>query len=167
MANLYSLTTEMQELYDRLEDTVDKETGEISEEISSALAVKQEEFNSKAISVATVARMFKAKAAEVAAEIERLEDIKKRYDTLVDKIYYNLSKACKCLGVVKIEGMHAAISFQKSERIVVDNLEDIPCEFKTIKTEVYADKRKIKEVIKNGGYVDGAHLEEHRNLIIR
>ena len=167
MANLYNLTNDMQELYKKLDDSIDEETGEIDDEIANALAVKQEEFESKAINVATVIRIFKAKSAEVAAEIERLQAIGEKYDKLIDRLSFNLAKSCIELGFEKIEGMHAAISFRKSEKVIIDDLEALPYEFKTLKTTVSADKKKLKEAIKNGELINGAHIEESKNLQIK
>ena len=167
MTNLYNLTNDMQELYKKLDDSIDEETGEIDGEIANALAVKQEEFESKAINVATVIRIFKAKSAEVAAEIERLQAIGEKYDKLIDRLSFNLAKSCIELGFEKIEGMHAAISFRKSEIVVIDDLEALPYEFKILKTTVLANKKKLKEAIKNGEVIDGTHIEENKNLQIK
>ena len=110
---------------------------------------------------------FKNKSAEVAAEIERLQAIGEKYDKLIDRLSVNLAKSCIELGFEKIEGMHAAISFRKSEKVVIDDLEKLPYEFKTLKTTVSADKKKLKEAIKNGEIIDGAHIEENKNLQIK
>ena len=62
--NLYHISLETQNLYDRLLDSIDEETGEVDIDLVSALEVKKEEFASAAINYATVIRMINARKAE-------------------------------------------------------------------------------------------------------
>ena len=47
MPNIYALTTEVQDLYDKLLESVDEETGEVDETISRALSVKKKNLSKK------------------------------------------------------------------------------------------------------------------------
>ena len=167
MGSLYLITRDCQELYDKLIDSLDSETGEIDGEIANALAVKQEEFENKALNVAGVVRMFENKSEEIDREIERLTAIKDKVDNTVGRLKTSLSTACQTLGFEKIEGIHAKISFRKSEKTVIDNLEEIPQEYKVEKVTYTADKTKIKEALKSGLNVSGAHLEENKSIQIK
>ena len=167
MGSLYLITRDCQELYDKLIDSLDSETGEIDGEIANALAVKQEEFENKALNVAGVVRMFENKSDEIDREIERLTAIKDKIDNTVGRLKTSLSTACQTLGFEKIEGIHAKISFRKSEKTVIDNLEEIPQEYKVEKVTYTADKTKIKEALKSGLNVSGAHLEENKSIQIK
>ena len=167
MGSLYLITRDCQELYDKLIESLDSETGEIDGEIANALAVKQEEFENKALNVAGVVRMFENKSEEIDREIERLTAIKKKVDNTVGRLKTSLSTACQTLGFEKIEGIHAKISFRKSEKTVIDNLEEIPQEYKIEKVTYTADKTKIKEALKSGLNVSGAHLEENKSIQIK
>ena len=167
MGSLYLITRDCQELYDKLIESLDSETGEIDGEIANALAVKQEEFENKALNVAGVVRMFENKSEEIDREIERLTAIKDKVDNTVGRLKTSLSTACQTLGFEKIEGIHAKISFRKSEKTVIDNLDEIPQEYKVEKVTYTADKTKIKEALKSGLNVSGAHLEENKSIQIK
>ena len=69
MPNLYMLTNDVEDLYQKLMQSVDEETGEIDTEIANALAVKKEEFDKKAIAVGTVYRRFDITIDQIDAEI--------------------------------------------------------------------------------------------------
>ena len=167
MGSLYLITRDCQELYDKLIDSLDSETGEIDGEIANALAVKQEEFENKALNVAGVVRMFENKSEEIDREIERLTAIKDKVDNTVGRLKTSLSTACQALGFEKIEGIHAKISFRKSEKTVIDNLEEIPYDYKISETKYKADLNKIKKAINEGKAVPGAHLEENKSIQIK
>lgn len=167
MANIYQLSTEVQDLYDKLLESLDEDTGEVDREISTALDVKREEFETKAIDVAAVARILTNKKAEVKAEIDRLTAIYKKLDKNIERVENNLSSACLRLGCEKINGIKASISFRTSTRTVVDDLEAVPEEFKKCKVEYVADATKIKDAIKSGQEIPGVHLEERKNIQIK
>lgn len=167
MPNLYLLTNEMQDLYEQLMNSVDEDTGEIDPVVYKALDVKKEEFEAKAINVATVVRMFTARKAEVKAEIARLQGIDKQMERVIDSLTGSLSDSCLRLGYAKIDGLHAKISFRKSEQTIIDNLDELPDDYKTCEIKYSANKTKIKDAIKSGQVVAGAHLETVQNIQIR
>ncbi|MBQ7348587.1 MAG: hypothetical protein IJW47_01190, partial [Clostridia bacterium] len=76
MSNLYMLSKDVETLYSDLMNSVNEETGEINVDIASALAVKEEEFEHKAIAVATVSRRFGSQVSIIDAEIKRLTALK-------------------------------------------------------------------------------------------
>lgn len=167
MPNIYALTTEAQDLYDKLLKSVDEETGEVDETISLALSVKREEFEQKAISVASVYRALSARQTELEAEIARLTAINGRLDKTLDRLKNGLSCACQSLGITKLEGLHAKISFRKSEKTVVDDESEIPEEYKTVKVTKTVDKAAIKNAIKSGKEIPGAHIETNKTIQIK
>ncbi|MBQ9355131.1 MAG: siphovirus Gp157 family protein [Clostridia bacterium] len=171
MSNLYQLSNEVEKLYSDLMASVDEETGEINDTaITEMLAVKEAEFDNKAIAVATVQRRFVARANEIDEEIKRLTALKKRSDATAKRLENSLSMACQRLGKTKIDGISATISFRKSERVkLVDeiNLTGIPDEFIKVEIKKSADKKAIKEALKAGEIIDGASLEEVSNIQIR
>lgn len=165
--NLYHISLETQNLYDRLLDSIDEETGEVDIDLVSALEVKKEEFASAAINYATVIRMINARKTEAEAEIERLTAIKSKLGQIVDRMTNTLSTTCQSLGFGKINGLTAAISFRKSEQTIIDNAEMIPSEFVKEKVTYTPDKTAIKNAIKAGQDVPGAHVETVNNIQIK
>ena len=95
MGSLYLITRDCQELYDKLIDSLDSETGEIDGEIANALAVKQEEFENKALNVAGVVRMFENKGEEIDREIERLTAIKDKVDNTVGRLKHRFQQPAR------------------------------------------------------------------------
>ena len=165
--NLYNLTEECKSLYDDIIASADDDTGEVDLSLVTALSVRQEEWNDKAIAVACVYRALDGDSARVGREIERLTAIKKRLERERDRVKEGLANACNALGVEKVQGMYANISFRASEQTVIDNEGEIPDEYMTVKTTYTPNKTAIKEAIKAGKDVPGAHVEKRKNIQIK
>ena len=65
----------------------------------------------------------------------------------------------------KFETAKVAISYRKSEQVEIDDLTDIPLEYTT--TEIKPDKKAIKNAIKAGEAILGAHIVEMNNISIK
>ena len=167
MANLFQLATEYNNLYNRLIETADVETGEVDVDISTALEQIQGTFEEKAIATATVFRMLDAESKKIAFELERLSTIKKHIDKEQDRVKNWLKQACETARVESLKGMYANISFKESERTIIDNEAFIPKEFIRVKTTYEPDKTAIKAAINAGREVPGAHIETKRNIQIK
>lgn len=165
--NLYNLTAECKSLYDDIIASADDDTGEVDLSLVNALSVRQEEWNDKAIAVACVYRALDEDSARVGREIERLTAIKKRLERERDRVKEGLANACNALGVEKVQGMYANISFRSSEQTVIENEGAIPDEYMTVKTTYTPNKTAIKEAIKAGKDVPGAHVEKRKNIQIK
>lgn len=165
--SLYSLTDECRNLYDALMASADEETGEVDISLVNALAERQEAWEDKAVAVACVYRSLDEDAARVGREIERLTAMKKRLERERDRVKEGLSAAFTALGVEKVKGMYADISFRASEQTVIDNADAVPEEYMTVKTTYTPNKTAIREAIKEGKEVPGAHLEQRKNIQIK
>lgn len=165
--SLYSLTDECRNLYDALMASVDEETGEVDISLVNALAERQEAWEDKAVAVACVYRSLDEDAARVGREIERLTAMKKRLERERDRVKEGLSAAFTALGVEKVKGMYADISFRASEQTIIDNADAVPEEYMTVKTTYTPNKTAIREAIKAGKEVPGAHLEQRKNIQIK
>lgn len=165
--SLYSLTDECRNLYDALMASADEETGDVDISLVNALAERQEAWEDKAVAVACVYRSLDEDAARVGREIERLTAMKKRLERERDRVKEGLSTAFTALGVEKVKGMYADISFRASEQTVIDNADAVPEEYMTVKTTYTPNKTAIKEAIKAGKEVPGAHLEQRKNIQIK
>lgn len=166
MANLYQLTNEVEELFNKLVES-SNEDGEVDAEIQNALMVSEQEFDKKAIAVATVQRRFEAEAQMIDEEIKRLQDLKKRATNNAERLKNNLSEACLRLGKDKIDGISAKISFRLSTKTVVENENELPEEYFNITITKKPNLTKIKESIQNGIEIKGARLEEFKNIQIK
>lgn len=167
MPNLYMLSKDVETLYSDLMNTVNEETGEIDVDIAGALAVKEEEFEHKAIAVATVSRRFGSQVSAIDTEIKRLTALKDRVKAVEQRLKSSLAEACQRVGKTKIDGISATISFRKSEKTIVDNESQLPDEFFNVTMTKKPDLTKIKATISAGGEVPGAHVETVQNIQIK
>lgn len=165
--NIYNLTTEILSLEDKLLETVDQDTGELDEMICKELAVRKEEFNTKALQIADLYRSLEAEEKAVDEEIARLSEMLCKIGKVKDRIKSNLASACIALGVEKIDGIHSNISFRTSEQTIIDDENLIPDDFKKARTVITVDKTKVKNGIKLGMEIAGAHLEQKLNIQIK
>ena len=84
--------------------------------------------------------------------LERFEDRVKYFITSIDKT--SISGDLYTLGLRKSSG-----------KVVVDNLEDIPEDFKITKVTIDADKKKLKEALALGVDIKGARVEYEPTLM--
>lgn len=165
--NLYNLTSECKGLYDAILATADEETGEADLSLVTALAERQEEWDKKAVSVACVFRALGEDSDRIGREIERLTAMKKRLDRERERVKEGLDAACRALGVESVKGMYANISYRASEQTVIDDELSLPEEYLTVKKTYTPNKTAIKEAIKAGKEVPGAHIERKKNIQIK
>lgn len=167
MASLFNLAKEYTDLYSALVSSVDEETGEVDVDIAAALANVQGSFEEKAIATATVSRMLGNTVDEVSKEIDRLKRLKVHLEREDGRVKEYLKKAMELTGTEKVQGISASISFRQSEQTVIDNEEELPEEYITVRTTYAPNKTAIKTAIKAGKDVPGAHIETVKNLQIR
>ncbi len=167
MPNLYLLAQEYKDLENALLASADEETGELDIDISKAVEKAQGTFEEKAVAVATVYRNLGTYSGNIDAEIKRLQALKKRVDREQDRVKEYLTQACEMTGMESIRGVYANISFRKSEQTVIDDESVLPKEYVIEKITYSPDKTKIKNAIKAGQEVQGAHIEVKNNIQIK
>lgn len=164
--SLYNLTTDMLDLQNQLIESIDDD-GVVDTLISQALEVKEKEFTEKAVAVATVYRKFDNEISLYESEIKRLTTYMERLKKCRDKVKDYLSVNCERLGIEKINGVYAKISFRKSEQVIITNEKLLSSEY-MIETITYKPNlTKIKEDIKKGIEVNGAHIQKKNNISIK
>lgn len=103
------------------------------------------------------------------AELEAVKGEKKAFDyrakVLQNKINNSLDYLQSNLGGEKFETPRAKVQYRKTETVVCDNPIDLEGRFQRVKVE--ADKNAIKDAIKSGEDVRGAHLEEGVSISIK
>lgn len=164
--NLYELTTDIQDLYTKLVESAD-DNGEVDGILAQELAVKEEQFNDKALSIGYLSRKIDDETALIDKEIERLKTLKERRTKAKERILKALSSACEQLGKDKINGTMANISFRESERLEVDDESKIPDEYIRVTVKKEPDKTAIKKAIKDGKEINGVHLQRYKNIQVK
>jgi hypothetical protein len=160
---LYGITAELNYILAQLEEL----GGEITPELEQALAINEEQFVAKAEDYGHAILNLKGMAAAAKAEKERLAGLQKFYENAQKRLADALSNAMQVFGQDKVENATMRISLRHTTATEVDDIDQIPAEFKTTNVEVVADKTAIKKAIQQGEDVPGAHLVENVSLQIK
>lgn len=140
---------------------VDLETGEIID--AEQLHALQMEREQKIESVALWYKNLLSDAAQYAAEEAVFKKKKQAAEAQAERLKAFLQDA---LHGDKYKSARVNIYYSSSNRVVVDDVLNLPPRFVKFK-EPEPDKLAIKDAIKNGEEVSGAHIESNRSIIIR
>ena len=160
---LYGITAELNAILAQLEEN----GGELTPELEQALAINEEQFAAKSDDYAHAILNFDAMANAAKAEKERLAALQKFYDNTAKRLKDAISAAMQAFGKDKVETPTMRLSLRHTTATEVVDLDKLPCEYKTTKVEVVADKTAIKKAIQAGETVEGAHLVENVSLQIK
>lgn len=163
MPNIFQIKNE----YAHLINQVIECEGELSPELSQALAINEQELKEKAVNYGFAIRMFEYDNDSIDAEIKRLQELKKRNSNKVEWLKKTIEDAMQHFSIEKVESPTLKLSFRKSESIKIINEAQIPDELMTIKTTKTPNKIAIKEAIKRGEEVEGAIVDINYNLQIK
>lgn len=156
MSNLYELVKEIE----TFTFEVDEETGEITN--MDALDALELERDTK---IENIALWIKNLNADEKALKEEADKLRKRAQMASNQAERLKEWVGLALHGEKFSTSRCAISYRKSEGVVITNLEELPAEY--TKTKVEPDKIAIKKTIKGGQAVPGAELEERVSTVIK
>mgnify|MGYP003312009120 FL=1 len=150
-------------LYDideRILALIDPETGEVAD--AEEFDRLQMERTAKLEAVALAYKNYTAEAAALAEQKKAFADREKK---AANKAAYYGMLLERGLQGEKFSTPLVEISYRKSTEVVVDDLSAIPFRFTT--AEIKPDKVAIKEALKRGETVIGAHLADKKNIQIK
>ena len=163
MNTLYDYAEKYRSALEKLLDTTD-ENGEVDADVlqelenaKDALEVKTTNCGMMFLELQAEVEKIKAFEKKVA---ERRQSLERRADSLKRYIDANLRGA----GVEKVKSDLVTIGYRASERVEIDNVEEIPEEYFRVKVEV--DKAAVKQALKAGATM-GAHLEQTKTIQIK
>ena len=167
MASLWQLTMEELSFIAMMEEN----GGEVNDDIMEDLAIRREKFKDKAEAYSKFILKLESEAEQAAAEIKRIQALKKAKENTVTRLKETLLSALMVFteedakGIRRYETPLAKLSTRKS--VAVEILDDtiIPDDFWVVKKEV--SKSTIGQAIKDGAEVPGAQLKENISLSIR
>ena len=154
---LYQINEQIQKA---IELGFDPETGEILD--ASALEQLQMDRDVKIENICLYIKDLTAEAKALADEAKALSERKERSAKKAESLKNYLQAM---LDGQKWKSSKAAVSYRKTQSVVVDDINALKPEFLRVKTE--PDKTAIKEVLKAGFDVAGAHLEERQSMSIK
>lgn len=166
MATLYEINKKIEEILDRLYETADEETGEVSEDILFELSDMQEERKTKLDNIGAYIKNLEADAKAIKDEIANL---KKRMDAKTrkaDRLRQYVAEDLLAHDEKKMETSRISYSFLPSKQVQVDEA-IIPKKYFIKKIETRVDIAGIKKLLKEGHKIRGAELIEKQNLQIK
>ena len=161
--NIYNIQSEYQQLVNQLIEN----GGEITPELELALQINKDNFHSKSENYAYITKQFDGEMDIIDNEIKRLQQAKKSREKTIQRLKDTIELAMLTFDIDKIETPLIKISFRKSESVEVENVNELPNEFKVIKLTESADKLKIKDALKSGMFIEGCSIKTNRNLQIK
>ena len=165
--NLYQITQDQSSIIELLEDN----GGEATEEVLNALEITRDAFERKAEGYAHVIIQLDGEVDIIAAEIKRLQALKKTKENSVTRLKESLTQAMLVFGEEDAKGIRRyktptlSLSTRRSESVSIDDEKAIGSQYIVTKHEV--SKSLISEAIKNGIQVDGASLKTNYSVSIR
>jgi len=167
MASLWQLTQEELSFISLMEEN----GGEVTDEILEDLAIRRDNFTHKAEAYTKFILKLESEAEQAAAEIKRIQALKKAKENTVTRLKEHLLAALMVFteedakGIRRFETPLAKLSTRKSQSVEVLDETVLPSEFWVIKKEV--SKSTISQAIKDGAEVPGAQLKDNISLSIR
>ncbi len=143
---------------------VDELQGELTPELEEALKINASQLQGKSIAYLEFIGSREELNTRVDAEIKRLQAIKKQNNNLISNLKNRLLEAVKMFGSFEV-GL-TKFGTRKSSSVQVEDVNSLPKEFKVVKVTEQADKKAIKEALKNGEEIKGCAIVEGINLKI-
>lgn len=157
MATLYELTGQFLEIYNM---EIDDET-----KLDTLEAIDwTTDYENKVEGYVKVIKSLEADIEARKNEKKRLDELNKSDQSKIDKLKAALAISMTETGQTRVDTTLFKVGFRKSEAVIVDETK-LPKEYMRAKWS--PDKDKLKELIKNGATIKGAHIEERKNLNIR
>jgi hypothetical protein len=160
--SLFIISAEAQQIASALE-----ETGELNPAIEALMVFNQNELQDKAINYGYAIKTIESDVNAIDEEIKRLQALKRAKTNAIDRMKESVVNAMNIYGFEKITSPTLNLSLRRSESVDIINNDQLPDEYRTVKTVINPDKIRIKEAIKSGKTVEGAVLVENYSLQIK
>lgn len=132
--------------------------GELTPALEAALEVNEKELAQKLDGYKVFSERLEMEEKYWKEKAKQSDAIAKSYKKAAERLEENLKTAMDILGVKEIAGVDYRYTLSEPAIcMVVDDVEALPKEFQIIETK--SDNAKIKEALKAGVSVPGAHLE--------
>lgn len=163
MNSIYKISNDRQQLINELIEN----GGELTPSLQVAFEITKDNFHTECEIGAYSLKEIEYKKYIIKEEINRFNQLLKSLEKAESTMKSNIENAMALFEVDKIETPLIKISFRKSESVEVEDVNNLPNEFKVIKLSETADKLKIKDAIKSGILIEGCTIKTNRNLNIK
>lgn len=169
MNTLYELDARIAELLDTGFEMscIDAETGEIDEtQLDVYLEQLQLDRKTKIDNIAVYVKNLEAEAVAIKAEEKRLKERRESKERKAERLKNYIKTSMVLQGETKFESARVSMALRNSKAVVVDEskLESVYFINKIVQS---VDKKAIKAALEAGILVEGAMLEERKNLQIK
>jgi hypothetical protein len=162
---LYEIDSKISDLLEMIYEDAETNGGEIADDMAEELEGLEMERTVKIENIACYVKNLDAEAEAIKAEEKRLAERRKTAENKAVRLREYLALALH--GEDVYSSARVKLSWRKSETVEIENVDDLPEDYRRIKTVVEADKTAIKQAIKAGEDIAGAFLMERRNLQIK
>lgn len=162
MPSLFELDAEIEAV---LNATVDRETGEVSEEGLALLESLERDRDAKALAVAGYILGLECEAEAVKAQAKRLADRAARHARHADRLRAYLEAHIP--RGTKIKDATCEIGWRKSTAVEVDEGAADTLSRDLVRVAVAPDRKAIGDALKAGAKVPGCRLVERHSVQIR
>ena len=162
MSALYELSGK----YLELQKLADADDQDMAAAIADTMEGIGGEIQAKAEAIVTVALNMGADVDAIDTEIARLQARKKVITNRQNSLKEYLRENMEATGITKISCPLFTVSCVVGREIaVIDNADEIPDEYVTVKTDISPDKNAIAKALKEGIEITGARLERAKSSI--
>lgn len=161
MMSIYNITDDFSQIMAEIESN----GGEISPEIDEKLQINQFNLIEKTTNYVHVIKTLDSECDIIDIEIKRLQELKKQRSNFTQSLKDRLKNAMQAMELTEIKTALNKINFRKSESVEIIDESILPNNVLIYEPKI--DKKKIKEIIKNGGVVLGAEIVVNQNLQIK
>lgn len=148
-------------------EAIAEQEGEITPEQDEQLAINRYELETKAVDYSMAILQLNAWVEMADKEAKRVTAIKNAYKKTSETLKQRITDAMERYDIKEVKDATIKVSLRKSVQTIIDDLDQVPKQYKTVKVETTPDKTAIKKAIQEGEIIEGAHLEEKNNLQIK
>ena len=162
MKSIYNIETEYLALIEQIETN----QGELTEELTEALAINQQELEVKSLRYVQVMKTMDGEVDFIDNEIKRLQSLKKSRVNVVTRLKETISQAMELYEVDEIQTPLVKINFRKSSSVVIEDVNLLPNNCTIIEKKAIS-KTELKKMIVAGDIIPGVSIVESKNLQIK
>lgn len=164
MASLYEIDGRVWDVIQR-GYSLDEDTGEYWDD--SAFEALEMERTAKLEGCALFIKNLEADVEAMKAEEKKLAERRRVLENKAEYMRAYVGHSMAVFGDLKLETARVALSFRKSEALVIADGAEIPEAYVVTKTTTAPDKAALKKALKAGAIIPGVAIETRQNLQVK
>jgi hypothetical protein len=157
---LWQISQELEALLDTLDVCPPEQQPEIEERIAAYVTAEIDKIDR----VGAVLSSLDGVSANAKIEIDRLRARQQSAERAAQRLESYILHVLRQRDGRPLKGRNVTFSVRRSESVVIDDLNQIPDRFKRVTVTTDVPKIPVRDAIKAGQTIPGAHLEQHENL---